>query len=467
MYIVIKSNNESIRLVYKSSKIKNSIVDAILDKADLLMQSLFIYIEIKDGVLIEIISEITGEEILSESSKYSDLITSKINEFLNEWIEDELKTNVYTLQLDNGQWTGGLYYEFSEVRSSVFSVLKWVTFQRLSFSTLKRQLYVLNTFYNYCATRRIDLERLLETGSFNDVAKNFQDFSCYTSVQEINGKQISAESLNQKIMTLKNYLFWVLNHCNSSNVDSYAFEIIKESVAMLQAKEQSSFYTYKSINKHNLIALKKYYQSSSKDNPFSPALQLRNFLIIEIMLMTGCRKSELLKLKTTDIIENEESYYLNFQDNTIDKNDNRPELGFKTYGRIIEIPKELWESINLYIDSSRRINHSVPMTHLYLFTSKINKPISVSSIDKTFSTLKSASSLLQLSAHSLRHTFVNDKLAYLIEKEKLDMEQALDILRYLCGWSNSSRMPERYARQYVSKLGNSYNQKRINSSWEG
>lgn len=90
------------------------------------------------------------------------------------------------------------------------------------------------------------------------------------------------------------------------------------------------------------------------------------------------------------------------------------------------------------------------------------------SVSRLFLTIELAHPglLPTLSAHDFRHTFADHFLAYLVETRGYDLERATDELRRVCGWSDTSTMPRRYASRYLAESANLHNAQRASAAWE-
>lgn len=77
--------------------------------------------------------------------------------------------------------------------------------------------------------------------------------------------------------------------------------------------------------------------------------------MIELLLETGIRRGELLKLYTTDINKGSQHAYVSINDRENDPGDLRAEEpALKTHGRTVGITTQLYEVYEHYIQSERR-----------------------------------------------------------------------------------------------------------------
>ncbi|MDO3656104.1 site-specific integrase [Acinetobacter genomosp. 15BJ] len=231
------------------------------------------------------------------------------------------------------------------------------------------------------------------------------------------------------------------------------------------------------------------------DNPFSTkSHQLRNFLIVHLMMNYGLRVGELMLLTKRSIKKslNSDSYSLIIT-NTDDEHDSRqrkPSIQNEQSYRVIKLDSMDYKFLRLYIEKIRNFNDSD-----ILFTSlrPPYSPLSYSSINAIFNMIEQAfrtlhpiyfddiniDSIQKLTPHVCRHTWAYMTLAFAVKKYRNDskytlnqsndeiMQKALEDLRVLGGWSANSIMPNYYAKRFIVDSANFINLQRISQElWE-
>lgn len=231
------------------------------------------------------------------------------------------------------------------------------------------------------------------------------------------------------------------------------------------------------------------------DNPFSTkSHQLRNFLIVHLMMNYGLRVGELMLLTKRSIKKsiNSDSYSLIIT-NTDDEHNSRqrkPSIKNEQSYRVIKLDSMDYNFLMLYIEKIRNFNNSD-----ILFTSLKSpySPLSYSSINAIFKILENAfrashpvyfddtniDSIQKLTPHVCRHTWAYISLAFAIKKYRNEstlppnqsndeiMQKALEDLRVLGGWSANSIMPSYYAKRFIVDSANLINLQRISQElWE-
>jgi integrase len=188
----------------------------------------------------------------------------------------------------------------------------------------------------------------------------------------------------------------------------------------------------------------------SPRNPFKKPVQFRNYLIVELLLLTGIRRGELLKLRLMALPVGPKTT-LTVKRSPDDKDDpRRVEPEVKTLEREIPIPR--WLAIALWGYVGK---HRTKGAHSYVFTSKRGKlPLNYGGVNwiflllvkRCFPSLKG-----RLHPHSLRHTF-NNRLAQRAKELGWNEDRLKKSQRYLNGWVEQSTMPERYTQRVIQGM---------------
>ncbi|HHM5699169.1 site-specific integrase [Pseudomonas aeruginosa] len=177
----------------------------------------------------------------------------------------------------------------------------------------------------------------------------------------------------------------------------------------------------------------------------------------------------------TDINQGSQHAYVSINDREHDPGDPRAEEpALKTHSRTVGISAQLYEVYERYIQCERRPIRNgkrIKLPFRYLFISDRGRPLSIRALanvlDRLFLTIELAHPRLlpTLSAHDFRHTFADRFLAYLVETRNYELERAMDELRRVCGWSDTSAMPRRYASRYLARSASLHNAQRTSAAW--
>ena len=370
-----------------------------------------------------------------------------------------------------------------------------------AYNTAAAHLRAIQAFYIYAKSRDLNIDDAILACQFESILALLDGYAIWLQsgrqadnlVARI-GKaetapfpQIDPRTRDQYLRLLKQYLSWCVtryiprarqNSTSLANIE-VAFadvaDVIERRFESHIINAQPDRTRYRSLTDTQLQIIHTLIRPGDAENPFPERLQLRNWLMIELLLETGIRRGELLKLYTTDINQGSQHAYVSINDREHDPSDPRAEEpALKTHGRTVGISAQLYEVYEHYIQGERRpLRNGKPMKLLYryLFISDRGRPLSIRALsnvlDRLFLTIELAHPglLPTLSAHDFRHTFADRFLAYLVEKRGHDLERATNELRRVCGWSDTSAMPRRYASRYLTESANLHNAQRASAAW--
>ncbi|WP_060511536.1 site-specific integrase [Pseudomonas sp. NBRC 111124] len=370
-----------------------------------------------------------------------------------------------------------------------------------AYSTAAAHLRAIQAFYSYAETRNLDVDEAIVACHFEAILALLDGYAIWLQsgrqadnlVAQIGASamaflpRIDSRTRDQYLRLLKQYLSWCVaryiprarqNSTTMANIE-VAFvdvaDVIERRFESHIINIRPDHARYRSLTDTQLQIIRTMIRPGALENPFPRRLQMRNWLMIELLLETGIRRGELLKLYTTDINQGSQHAYVSINDRENDPGDPRAEEpALKTYGRTVGVSMQLYEVYEHYIQSERRpLREGKPMKlpYRYLFISDRGRPLSIRALsnvlDRVFLTIELAHPglLPTLSAHDFRHTFADRFLAYLVEQRGHDLERATDELRRVCGWAETSAMPRRYASRYLAESANRHNAQRASAAW--
>ncbi|WP_414912370.1 tyrosine-type recombinase/integrase [Pseudomonas sp. IT-P44] len=369
-----------------------------------------------------------------------------------------------------------------------------------AYNTAAAHLRAIQAFYSYVKSRDLDIDEAILACHFEAILALLDGYAISLQSGRLADNlvarivkaettplpQIDPRTRDQYLRLLKQYLSWCVTRyiprARQNSTTLANIEVVFADVAdVIERRFESHIIyvrpgrtRYRSLTDTQLQIIRTFIVPGAAENPFPERLQLRNWLMIELLLETGIRRGELLKLYTTDINQGSQQAYLSINDREHDPGDPRAEEpALKTHGRTVGISTQLYEVYERYIQSERRpVRDGKPMKlqYRYLFISDRGLPLSIRALsnvlDRLFLTIELADPglLPTLSAHDFRHTFADRFLAYLVEKHGYDLERATDELRRVCGWSETSTMPRRYASRYLAESANLHNAQRASTA---
>lgn len=370
-----------------------------------------------------------------------------------------------------------------------------------AYNTAAAHLRAILAFYSYARTRDLDIDEAILACHFEAILALLDGYAIWLQsgrqadnlvarigkADTVLLQQIGSRTRDQYLRLLKKYLSWCVTRyiprARQNSATQAEIDVVFADVAdVIERRFESHIINarpdhtrYRSLTDTQLQIVRILIRPGAAENPFPERLQLRNWLMIELLLETGIRRGELLKLYTTDINKGSQHAYVSINDREHDPGDPRvEEPALKTHGRTVGISAQLYEVYERYIQGERRpVRNGKPMKLLYryLFISDRGLPLSIRALsnvlDRLFLTIELAHPglLPTLSAHDFRHTFADRFLAYLVEKRGYDLERATDELRRVCGWSDTSTMPRRYASRYLAESANLHNAQRASAAW--
>lgn len=370
-----------------------------------------------------------------------------------------------------------------------------------AYSTAAAHLRAIQAFYSYAESRNLDIDEAIVTCHFEAILALLDGYAIWLqsgrqadnlvarigTAAMASFPQIDSRTRDQYLRLLKQFLSWcVIRYIPRARQNSTTMAYLEMAFAdvadVIERRFESHIINvrqdrarYRSLTDTQLQIIRTLIRPGAAENPFPERLQLRNWLMIELFLETGIRRGELLKLYTTDINQGSQHAYVSINDREHDPDDPRAEEpALKTHGRTVGISAQLYEAYEHYIQSERRpLRDGKPMKllHRYLFISDRGRPLSIRALsnvlDRLFLTIELAHPglLPTLSAHDFRHTFADRFLAYLVEQRGHDLERATDELRRVCGWTETSAMPRRYAGRYLAESANRHNAQRASAAW--
>lgn len=335
---------------------------------------------------------------------------------------------------------------------------------RLAANTTKMHFRHLDAFYRFCDARngRASLDDALSLGDTIALQNMVEGF--YFSLIEHpdwTTTTVQCWDVVQRFM-LTFALRWAGEDSAWADLAAYL-----QSLRRLRAPATGRFRFVRALPDVTVTNLLDVARPSHSQNPFSRvAIQWRNWLILNLLLLCGLRRGEALLLQVTSLNSDVDPtsgtiiYWLdvtNTEDEEEDLRHTRPSIKTEASHRQIPVPgvlAELWEH---YV-SHHRVSDDA---HNFLLTSRDGHPLSAESITKLLASMsrclskkalqrfeKRTGGKRQVSAHDLRHTCATVRYAMFIGAGN-DRELALQRMRAFFGWSINSQMPEIYARASI------------------
>jgi integrase len=338
-------------------------------------------------------------------------------------------------------------------------------------STIARDVRVLRWFYEWCDRTNLQIEQRLRDGKLLTTAE-VTSFCRYLRVKrnssvvgsidlnQTNDKALpilSPQTFNSYLGVIQEFLLWAAYEFVPTTTPAGTVrDTLRNAVDRLNRVFRSNTKTGKMFSERSGLSTKEIetirgiIQPDAPNNPFKKTVRFRNSLIFELMLATGIRRGELLKLKLEHLPVGVKTTLsiIRCPDDATDPRRNEPQV--KTRIREIPLHKKLARSLWMYVHQHRRVNTK---GHSYLFTGTRGEPLSLGAVNWVFSSIVGANpSELEgrLCPHVMRHSF-NEHVVTVADTMGFNQQQIEDLQRYLNGWSESSEMPAHYTRRRIEE----------------
>lgn len=214
---------------------------------------------------------------------------------------------------------------------------------------------------------------------------------------------------------------------------------------------------FKSLTQSQVINLLDVVRPDCIKNPWkTEAVRFRNQMIINVLHDIGCRKSELLNLKATDLDSGAgELKIRRSEDDPDDPRQEQPRV--KTLGRDVTTSREVFSMIENYVIQYRSEVKGAGKTPFLILSHQKGSPkalpLSISGLNKIFRQLTNTLGF-NVHPHAFRHTWndnFSDEIEAAIEQEELSESEAEELRSYLMGWKENSGTAKTYTKRYHKK----------------
>lgn len=189
-------------------------------------------------------------------------------------------------------------------------------------------------------------------------------------------------------------------------------------------------------------------------NPWGdPGVQVRNFLILRVLIVAGCRVGELLNVRANTDIDWETSRLSIVRRADSKQDTRRKQAKVKTEQREIPLSKETLEAIQFYIVKIRKqIPNSSANPYLFV-THKSGptqgQPLSLQAVTDMFVAIREVDPTLDISAHDERHFWNHNFSVAMRGQSDISHEEAEALRRVIEGWKDGSTMGQRYDKAFI------------------
>ncbi|MGX0137736.1 tyrosine-type recombinase/integrase [Cupriavidus metallidurans] len=363
----------------------------------------------------------------------------------------------------------GLYPPFAIVDAQRLMPRYWATAwmlaavsSQLSVNTQMTRLRHLDAFYAFVDEHygRDALDDAISTRDAQRTQQYVESFYFFLTSQSP-----CSSTTVQRWDTVRGFLQHVAQRLAVAHVSWQALSALLASMARLRKTGHGRVRFIRAIPAVTLRDLLALAEPGSPRNPcISTSIQWRNWLVVNLLLLAGLRRGELMLLGIDALkrdIDPDSGEWVQWLDVTTN---NEPDMrttkpSFKTAQshRQIPISASLADLYEEYVTHHRHGGQD----HGFLLTASNGAPISAESMTKVFRQLSKALSpqaiarfreraggRIRVSPHDMRHTCATMRFAmFMMQNSNRDL--ALQRMRAFFGWSRESTMPEHYARAAI------------------
>jgi integrase len=377
----------------------------------------------------------------------------------------------YCLLFDKATWLPLFYpnlFVTTQVRNKSNSV-----------AAMESALSGINVLQSFCDERRIDLtDRFLKREFFSlgelDAIRDYcqQDFgkrrieslekvrSITSKVAQKPTRKTGLASEYMRLSHIAKYVEWLATILLEGSADRTTTLDIAKMKKGFESRRPSSkgrnqVVREKGLTQEQEVALLEIVRPGSECNPFEDeATQVRNQLIILLLLHLGIRSGELLNIRVSDIDwSTNQMVIARRADEKKDPRRRQPLV--KTLDRRLPLKDTLVKAIHSYVIHFRRKVAGARKNDYLLVTHKSGptqgQPMSRSTLIKVINMVAGAeSSLASLHAHELRHTWNNRFSEYMDIKADASKQEEQERQRsYLQGWKPESGSAKIYTKRFT------------------
>lgn len=373
-----------------------------------------------------------------------------------------------------------LYYVTAKIRNA-----------GLSLSAMQSAYASINVLLDHCVSRDIDLLGRFERGEFFDsveceairrAARKDYGRSRRDDRMAVVGiahgkkgyrapeKQVTFGVEYTRLTDIANYVMWLgQDACKHSSTPEAAGAIDRMGKNILALRPTSKKQLnddelgkgQKGISDEQAKLLVDMLLPGSSLNPFEdPGVQLRNYVLVQILRMLGKRQGEVLNVWVSDL--DRKDHLLSIARRADEPKDSRTRQPLvKTKAHTLALDPRITALLLKYILIRRQVPGA--SKHPYLFVvhkpgPTLGQPLSIEALKSLFNRIRAADARLSaVTRHDLRHTF-NRHLSEAFDRsiELISDGQQQRIRANLNGWQEDSEMSKVYNKRHTSRKSRQY-----------
>lgn len=341
----------------------------------------------------------------------------------------------------------------------------YVRRNRLSSNALKKDLHNLSYFLWWGKASKIDIVERLKTGmgfSIDEISMQIFPWMRRSFTQSSTPRlAVERRTAQERMNFILGFMKWHLNSLISSLPPSDV-RIANIQIKIKSLNEVFGSLKYVNTKRAGKEALTLEQQSrlleichpDYSDNPWSPDVRKRNYLVLLILISFGIRRGELLKIYVSDCRTYGERPEIRIRRRPDDPNDTRhEEPNVKTLERVLPLSPTLSQHIDSYIQNVRSKTRQ-SRKHPFLIVSRRGDAMALQTMNAIFKQVGERFKEFQgLHPHILRHT-ANTRLTEKAKEKNISSSDLENHLKYINGWQgdNSATYTQLEIRKEASRL---------------
>lgn len=240
---------------------------------------------------------------------------------------------------------------------------------------------------------------------------------------------------------------WPQRWDHYGSVRTECLKLIDENRRSLHGSRTKNIDGREGLSKDAIVLLKRVIEPDGPENPFSPRVRFRNYVIIRLLVQLSLRRGELLGIKVSDCVFGSKATITVHRRPDDPEDTRRAKPATKTEARVLPLNGALTDIVHEWIVHHRP---KIPGArfHPYLIVDiQDGRPMSLSNVNKMFDSLRKRVPALplDLSPHVLRHTW-NDLFSETMDGSGVPADDEVKLRARLMGWRN-----EDSAAQYLRR----------------
>lgn len=170
----------------------------------------------------------------------------------------------------------------------------------------------ISQFYEFCANQNRDLDEILGSGRYLELKTLLEQFYIYI----LNSQQLSIRRAGDIWKACKAFSIAIFDKTNlhigalNPTESDWEFEKIKYLYAQLRAPKRLNNTSIRALSENAVASILEIISPLSEKNPFRSRSQLRNQILVLLMLTLGLRTSECLALTGSSLVLDDDIAWL-------------------------------------------------------------------------------------------------------------------------------------------------------------